>query len=387
MPVVAPYFFASAVSDFLEKSDDAILGTLAASNPFELSPEQRDAWLGEIALLRTLLPPYRGRGSVFFEFSIPRMGRRVDVALILDGVVFVLEFKVGAREFSAADIEQVWDYALDLKNFHRASHALTIIPILVATEAKTVPAAIRFPFADDRVFEPVNASPETLAGTLRDALALAERRENFDANAWATSAYSPTPTIIEAASALYSNHSVEAISRSDAAAKNLSETCAEISKIIAACKANGEKAICFVTGVPGAGKTLVGLNIATQESTNGQPAVYLSGNGPLVAVLTEALARDKVRRERARYDAARRAGTSFQTQRTRKNREGKGSFSWRRRHSCRRSRAARVPAIAHLQRAACFRIFRRVETLRWTILPRWGFFFGGGRRREHAGCT
>lgn len=307
MPVVAPYFFAAAVSDFLEKSDDAILGTLAAANPFELSPEQRDAWLGEIALLRTLLPPYRGRGSVFFEFSIPRMGKRADVVLLLSGVVCVIEFKVGAREFSAADIEQVWDYALDLKNFHRASHALTIIPILVATEAKTVPAAIRFPFADDRVFEPVNASPETLAGTLRDALALAERRENFDANAWATSAYSPTPTIIEAASALYSNHSVEAISRSDAAAKNLSETCAEISKIIAACKANGEKAICFVTGVPGAGKTLVGLNIATQESTNGQPAVYLSGNGPLVAVLTEALARDKVRREKARYEAAKRA--------------------------------------------------------------------------------
>lgn len=158
MPVVAPYFFASAVSDFLEKSDDAILGTLAASNPFELSPEQRDAWLGEIALLRTLLPPYRGRGSVFFEFSIPRMGKRADVVLLLSGVVCVIEFKVGAREFSAADIDQVWDYALDLKNFHRASHALTIIPILVATEAKTVPAAIRFPFADDRVFEPVNAS-------------------------------------------------------------------------------------------------------------------------------------------------------------------------------------------------------------------------------------
>lgn len=309
MPVVAPYFFASSVSDFLEKSDDAILGALAAANPFDLTPEQRDAWLGEIVLLRKLLPPYRGRGSVFFEFSIPRMGRRVDIALILDGVVFVLEFKVGSREFLRSDRAQVWDYALDLKNFHGGSRELSVVPILVATEAEAAPAAIRFSFAADRVFEPVDASPETLAGTLHDALTLAERREHFDADAWARSAYSPTPTIIEAASALYSNHSVAAISRSDAAAKNLGETCAEISKIIAACRENGEKAICFVTGVPGAGKTLVGLNVATQESTSGLPAVYLSGNGPLVAVLTEALARDKVRREGARYEAARRAGT------------------------------------------------------------------------------
>lgn len=311
MPV-APYFFAASVSEFLSKSDAEVLGTLAAANTFDLTQTQRNAWCEEISILRKILPPYENRGSVFFEFSIPRMGRRVDVVLLLDGVVFVLEFKVGAREFLRHDRAQVWDYALDLKNFHRESHPLSIVPILIATDANSVPAPTKYfsVAGADGVFSPVNASAETLAGTLRDTLTLAERRENFDAVAWAASAYLPTPTIIEAARSLYSNHSVEEISRSDAAAKNLSETCSAISEIIAECKANGEKAICFVTGVPGAGKTLVGLNIATRETTNGLPAVYLSGNGPLVSVLTEALARDKVRRERERYEAEKSAGTA-----------------------------------------------------------------------------
>ncbi len=308
-PRTAPFFWTATVSEFLAKPDETILGEIVAANTFDLTQDQRNAWLAEIALLKKILPPHEGRGNVFFEFSIPRMGRRADVVLLLDGVVFVLEFKVGADDFFAADTEQTWDYALDMKNFHRESHALSVVPILIATEAKRVPVRQEFFVYEDKVFRPLFASAQTLAETLDAALAHAERRKNFDVHAWRTSAYFPTPTIIEAARALYAEHSVAEITRSDAAAKNISETCEEISKIISACKTNREKAICFVTGVPGAGKTLVGLNVATQESGSGLPAVYLSGNKPLVDVLTEALARDKVRREQERYEAKKRAGT------------------------------------------------------------------------------
>ncbi len=119
---------------------------------------------------------------------------------------------------------------------------------------------------------------------------------------WENGRYCPTPTIIEAAMALYNGHSVSEISRSDASAINLSQTSDAISKIIRLSKENSQKSICFVTGVPGAGKTLVGLNIATIhiDKSNDLYSVFLSGNGPLVAILREALARDKVLRKKER---------------------------------------------------------------------------------------
>jgi hypothetical protein len=123
---------------------------------------------------------------------------------------------------------------------------------------------------------------------------------DIDQTQWESGRYQPTPTIIEAAMALYSGHSVKEIARSDASAINLSETSDTISEIIRSSKEKSYKSICFVTGVPGSGKTLVGLNIATKhiDKDNELYSVFLSGNGPLVAVLREALARDKVRHER-----------------------------------------------------------------------------------------
>lgn len=226
------------------------------------------------------------------------------------GIIFILEFKVGEHEFTKADLAQTWDYALDLKNFHRESHALSIIPILVATNAIRAVNTTNFIPHDDNVFYPVCSSEESLGTVISSALSVANKVKDYDTLAWATSSYAPTPTIIEAASALYNSHSVAEISRSEGSAKNLTETCSTISDIIQNCEANNKKAICFVTGVPGAGKTLVGLNIATQQFAKKQPAVYLSGNGPLVDVLTEALARDKVCREKARVDSERLAGNS-----------------------------------------------------------------------------
>src|SRR5207302_1429795 len=121
----------------------------------------------------------------------------------------------------------------------------------------------------------------------------------IDSEAWEQGRYMPTPTIIEAARALYGGHGVDEISRSDAAAVNLSRTSGAINEIIRTSRERDVKAICFVTGVPGAGKTLVGLKVATDHSRpeDKSHSTFLSGNQPLVSVMTEALARDRVERE------------------------------------------------------------------------------------------
>ena len=270
------------------------LTTAHAASHSSLPDLQADAWNEEIVLLKSILPPYISRGHIFFEYTIPRMGRRIDVVLLIDGVVLLLEFKAYNEQHTRADIAQVWDYALDLKNFHEGSHNRSIVPILVATEASDTSSEF-VPF-DDNVFYPILTNREQLSSTISEALMFCDTGSSEGDALWAISRYSPTPTIIEAASALYNNHSVKDISRSDASAENLTVTCEFISSVVERAKREHFKAICFVTGVPGAGKTLVGLNIATQQFEKDDLAVYLSGNFPLVQVLTEALARDKKRR-------------------------------------------------------------------------------------------
>lgn len=226
------------------------------------------------------------------------MGKRIDVVLLIGPVVFVVEFKVGATTFDRAAVEQVWDYALDLKNFHEASHARRIVPILVATDATNAPATT--PRVDaDGVYRPTLATTSSFRDVI-DLVHSSEAGPAIDAEQWLNAPYRPTPTIVEAARALYAQHSVEAIARHDAGAENLRVTSRHIENIVEEAKRAKRKVICFVTGVPGAGKTLVGLNLATRRShDSNSPAVYLSGNDPLVKVLREALARDEVARLKA----------------------------------------------------------------------------------------
>ena len=295
--MVKRYFHGDTIKGFLTMPDAQIIGILTTAHTSlhaSLQSLQNDAWREEIALLKDILVQYIGRGHIYFEYTIPRMGRRIDVVLLLDGVVLLLEFKAFNEQYTKADIAQVWDYALDLKNFHEQSHNRPIVPILVATEA--IDATSDFIPFDDKVFYPILTNRERLASTIAEALLFCDKDNSEGDALWAISRYSPTPTIIEAASALYNNHSVEDISRSDASAENLTTTCGFISSVIERAKREHFKAICFVTGVPGAGKTLVGLNIATQQFEKDDVAVYLSGNFPLVQVLTEALARDKKHR-------------------------------------------------------------------------------------------
>ena len=294
-------YYSDSIAGFLGKEEYAILGALATNHEFDLEGPQRDAWLEQIRTLKRVLSPYQDCGRVYFEFSIPRLGSRIDVVALIRHVVFVLEFKVGEREFARHAIDQVWDYALDLKNFHESSHEVPIAPILIATQANAVPTCIAHTRRDDKLLLPMCCNPANLVELMQQTLDFVEGKD-LDFDLWERGRYCPTPTIIEAATALYNGHDVSEISRNDASAINLSRTSEAISEIIHAAKANSHKAICFVTGVPGAGKTLVGLNIATKhiDHDNDLYSVFLSGNGPLVAILREALTRDKVRRERER---------------------------------------------------------------------------------------
>ena len=226
------------------------------------------------------------------------MGKRIDVLLIIKSIIFVLEYKVGEKEYHSYAIDQVWDYALDLKNFHETSHDKIIIPILVSTHAKSADISVCTTAITDNLLKPTKSNNESLLPVINSALLLFNENGMINSQEWEMGRYHPTPTIIEAAMALYNNHSVENISRSDASAINLSQTSEEVSKIIKDSKDRSEKAICFVTGVPGAGKTLVGLNVATKHIDKNSElySVFLSGNGPLVNILQEALARDKVKR-------------------------------------------------------------------------------------------
>lgn len=290
------YFFGTDCSTFLALSVEEIIGHLAMSSPFPDEPTQKFAWEREITILKSVLPGYSGK--IYFEFDIPRMGKRIDVVLLIKSVIFVLEFKVGESDFNNAAIDQVWDYAIDLKNFHETSHAATIAPILIATQAPAQGTLIQTTIHDDNVLYPILTNASELKSVLESVLRFSDGDE-IDQEQWQAGAYQPTPTIVEAAQALYAGHSVEEISRSDASAINLTETSAQIEKIIFHSRQNNQKSICFVTGVPGAGKTLVGLNIATNniDKENELYSVFLSGNGPLVAVLREALARNRVETE------------------------------------------------------------------------------------------
>ena len=291
------FYYQNSIAGFLADSEDAVLGALARSNAFDLVDLQRNAWLYEIRLLKDMLRADPA-GQVVFEYSIPRLGKRIDVVLLLHGIVFVLEFKVGAEEYLRQDLEQVWDYALDLKNFHEASRALTIVPILVATDADSASVKKEVSHYDDQVFEPISANAEALSGII--AQFTAAYACDTDLSRWVFSRYMPTPTIIQAASSLYLNHSVAEITKTEASGENLQRTSEFVMNVIEHSRTNREKSICFVTGVPGAGKTLVGLNIAVRQFEKKDLAVYLSGNQPLVAVLSEALARDKKRQEEER---------------------------------------------------------------------------------------
>ena len=304
-------YYSRPINKFLDDNESYILGELSKFNQFSLEEQQRNAWLKQVRILKEQLKNCEN-GHIIFEYTIPRMGKRVDVVIIRESVVFVIEFKVNETEYLSYAIDQAVDYTIDLKNFQEGSHFITLVPILIATEAPEIENKYE-KFADD-IYRPLRCNKNGIMNII-DRINKMESGEKIDAIKWENSLYKPTPTIIEAAQALYQGHSVKDISRSDSGAINLSRTAEAINQIIDISKKNSKKSICFITGVPGAGKTLAGLNLANERHkfSEEEHAVFLSGNGPLVEVLQEALARNEVENatEKTTKSAALRKAKAF----------------------------------------------------------------------------
>jgi hypothetical protein len=297
-------YYQASVKEFLKTTSEEIRGIISNSHTQAIEYNQTRAWVGQVENLQSQLSELDD-GYICFELLIPRMGKRADVVLLYKGIIFVLEYKVGAKEYSATDKRQALGYAMDLKHFHEASHHRVIIPVLIATKAKSV--EISLIKHESGVSEVICTNSSNIHEIISNCIS-SFPESTFNYSEWLNAPYKPTPTIVEAAKALYSQHDVTDISRSDAGAVNLAKTSQKIQQIITDSRRNREKAICFVTGVPGAGKTLVGLNISTSHSDGDKDhAVFLSGNGPLVKVLQEALAQDnKQRNPKIKIDNARR---------------------------------------------------------------------------------
>lgn len=293
--------------NFLNEEEHAILGKLCDSVYGVVLTTAMEAWNGEIEIMQDVISRLENKdGTIIFEYDIPRLGKRIDVVLLYNGIIFCIEFKVGEKSFLETDVDQVLDYALDLKNFHKFSQDKLIVPILVATESRGSSSAVQMSVYDDKVVNPLVTGKDNLFGLIEGVLKRFPNEHPIDSN-WIISPYAPTPTIIEAARSLYENHSVEDITRHEADKVFTDRTIGYILNVIKDSKEKCKKSICFVTGVPGAGKTLVGLDVAIKQTYQGndepvedEGAVYLSGNGPLVAVLTEALAQDNYKKARER---------------------------------------------------------------------------------------
>lgn len=284
-------YYQNTTDIFLAEDSNSIFGQLAKNHQHDLEDQQKNAWFKQIGFLKSWVKDIQG--SIYFEFSIPRMGKRVDNILISKNFIFVIEFKVGDSHYTKDAQYQTIDYCLDLLNFHEGSHDKTIIPILVATKA---PDEINDIQSAIRLDNCVLCNADNFEKTVKNILATQTATKNINVFDWENGTYKPTPTIIEAAQALYKGHNVQEISRSDSGAINLSRTAKAINNIIETAKTKKQKSICFLTGVPGAGKTLAGLNIANErlKADESEHSVFLSGNGPLVDVLREALTRDSV---------------------------------------------------------------------------------------------
>lgn len=285
-------YYSKPLIDFLKDDDKRILGELTANHQFDLEELQTNSWMEEIKILKSQLSKFDS-GHILFEYVIPRMGRRVDNVLLFKGIIYVLEFKVGSSSYENAALKQVEGYAIDLKNFQEGSRNCKLVPILISTNAPNYENRVEL--YEDGVCKPLRANATNLHEIILNAAKNFVEPE-INSIAWENSGYNPTPTIIEASQALYNSHTVQEITRKDVVGITFDQTCDFVDKIISKSKKESKKSIVFVTGVPGSGKTLVGLTVASkyQDVKNNERAVYISGTATLIAILQEALVRDKV---------------------------------------------------------------------------------------------
>lgn len=317
-------YYSNRVGEFLQSEDEAVVGQLSlkqAEHFREIQDRQLDAWRQLVMLLKTSLARAAASHSavmawgLVIEFPLLRLQKRLDVVLLAGRTVCVLEFKVGGENYPAADMRQVEDYALDLRDFHAPSERLRIWPVLCATDAPSSALTT----IQDGVGAVVTCNTAGLAGVMA-ALAADQRQrddDQLDHKEWEAGMYRPVPSIVQAAELLFAKHDVKEIASAASNPENLGATTEALISIIERARRNSEHIVAFVTGVPGSGKTLVGLNAVHDErfSSGGQqPGAYLSGNSPLVRVLREALSEDEARRTgRRKADARRLVAAQVQT--------------------------------------------------------------------------
>jgi len=297
-------FYSNTLAGFIEDNNESIIGTLTKqagiSGFHQQLHTQTLSWDEEISALRSAFKQViaseisASAYGILLEYPIARREKRIDAVIIANNIIIVTEFKVGKSDYSNTDKEQLLDYCLDLRDFHFESRGRILVPLLVATNAGNWKNSLSN--NQELVQDIQYTNAQNLADSLITILKTwANHQSSIDFNKWNNSDYAPTPTIIEAAQTLYAGKSVVEISRSHAGTKNLTKTSDAVVKAIKIAKAENQKIICFITGVPGAGKTLAGLNIAHEDefqSHNKSLATFLSGNGPLIKVLREALSRD-----------------------------------------------------------------------------------------------
>ena len=315
------YGHASTVREFIGTAEDTLIGRLTESVASTGVPSQRtaqiDAWKLEIRLLKKQLASSQfEHWYIVLEYEIPRRSRRPDVVLLTPNTIFVTEFKMGARVFDSTSRWQVTSYARDLRDFHAESHDKTIVPVLCATEAESGLTDIRGWIDEHR---DMNTLIRTDGASLSsyfleiDKVTAGTTDAPIDPGQWLNSPYRPTPTIIEAATLLYEGHGVRELSHRHA--HNLDKTTELLFQAISDAKRDGRHTICFITGIPGAGKTLTGLNVVHSpnlQNQNGLSGIFLSGNGPLVKVVREAIVRSQIKKGRKRGDCEHEASTFIQ---------------------------------------------------------------------------
>ena len=298
-----PAYYSRSLSDFLSDSTSSIIGELAQANSaarFPLSPEAIDAWRDQLPPLTSVVRaltekfPSARDWQILLEYPIPMVGRRIDAVILAHDVIVVIETKTGNSRTAA--VRQVEDYALNLACFHEASAGLVIVPIVITAG---VAAYQREVTAFDRLIESCHVyniadAPRGLIETCHEHINT--KSALIDAVVWDNGRFKPVPPIIDAAVALYSEMNVFEIGHSCSAREDLDITTETIVHAVESARSNSEKVICFVTGVPGAGKTLVGLNAVHRREIR-EVGSFLSGNGPLVTVIQEALIRDVTRRK------------------------------------------------------------------------------------------
>ena len=285
-------YYCNSIPGFIKDASSSIVGQLVRHS-FEVNKEQSDAWDNQIRELQQRLEACQMAGDIIFEYDIIRLGKRIDVILLIRHMVFSLEFKNGKNIFTAQDAQQAEDYAIDIKNFHKESADLYVCPILIATNAKPYSKPQTIDCFPDKQIHLQRENIETLVPKVTELSQLYGDDREINFTKWFNSPYYPTPTIIAAAVEAYSSHQLSSIAQSEAGQENINRCEEKINEVIHYAKSQKKKCVCFVTGVPGAGKTLVGLDVVAKnlDKKGDNLSVYLSGNGPLVDVLREALTR------------------------------------------------------------------------------------------------